>query len=206
MSESTTLSVSMAEYAAPSGFCRGIHHLALCTTDMKATIEFYTDVLGMPLVHAMRVPPGLGTGPKNRGNPPYENVRHYFFDMGNDSLIAFFELPKDAEPPHNRNAIGAMQHCSFVVAAARFAEIEAHLARSAIPYIGPLPQAPGLVGIYFYDPNGIRLEFSCQPEYGESPGVIDWATQRRAEAVPELRTMDGVTDAWLAQYAGALRD
>ena len=73
---------------------RGVHHLALCTDDMKATIDFYVEVLGMPLVHAMKVPPGLGTGPGNRGNPPYEQVRHYFFDMGNDSLLAFFEIPK----------------------------------------------------------------------------------------------------------------
>src|SRR6201997_4930590 len=50
---------------------RGVHHLALCSDDMKATIDFYVDVLGMPLVHAMKVPPGLGTGPGNRGNPPY---------------------------------------------------------------------------------------------------------------------------------------
>ena len=35
---------------------RGVHHLALCTDDMKATIDFYVDVLGMPLVHAMKVP------------------------------------------------------------------------------------------------------------------------------------------------------
>ena len=56
---------------------RGVHHLALCTDDMKATIDFDVDVLGMPLVHAMKVPPGLGTGPGNRGNPPYERVRHY---------------------------------------------------------------------------------------------------------------------------------
>ena len=100
---------------------RGVHHLALCTDDMKATIDFYVDVLGMPLVHAMKVPPGLGTGPGNRGNPPYERVRHYFFDMGNDSLLAFFEIPKGKEPAGNRSAIGAMQHCAFVVTAERFA-------------------------------------------------------------------------------------
>ena len=76
----------------PSPTPRGVHHLALCTDDMKATIDFYGDVLGMPLVHAMKVPPGLGTGSGNRGNPPYEQVRHYFFDMGNDSLLAFFEI------------------------------------------------------------------------------------------------------------------
>jgi hypothetical protein len=57
----------------------------------------------------MKVTPGLGTGPGNRGNPPYEQVRHYFFDMGNDSLLAVFEIPKGKEPAGNRNAIGAMQ-------------------------------------------------------------------------------------------------
>ncbi len=41
---------------------RGVHHLALCTDDMKATIDFYVDVLGMPLVRTMKGPPGLGTG------------------------------------------------------------------------------------------------------------------------------------------------
>src|SRR3984893_15261586 len=86
---------------------RGVHHLALCTDNMKATIDFYVDVLGMPLVHAMKVPPGLGTGPSNRGNPPYERVRHYFFDMGNDSLLAFFEIPKGKEPAVNRHRLHA---------------------------------------------------------------------------------------------------
>ena len=111
---------------------RGVHHLALCTDDMKATVDFYVDVLGMPLVHAMKVPPGLGTGPGNRGNPPYEEVRHYFFDMGNDSLLAFFEIPKGKEPAGNRNAIGAMQHCAFTVTASRFREVEARRAGNFI--------------------------------------------------------------------------
>ena len=69
---------------------RGIHHLALNTEDMKATIDFYTRILGMPLIHALRVPPGVGTGAGNRGNPPFENLRHYFFYAGGDSLVAFF--------------------------------------------------------------------------------------------------------------------
>src|SRR5438045_8512689 len=134
---------------------RGVHHLALCTDDMKATVDFYVDVLGMPLVHAMKVPPGLGTAPGNRGNPPYEEVRHYFFDMGNDSLLAFFEIPKGQEPAGNRNAIGAMQHCAFVVTAARFREVEARLKGRGIDYIGPIPQLPGLLGSYVDAPNRI---------------------------------------------------
>jgi glyoxylase I family protein len=185
---------------------RGVHHLALCTDDMKATVDFYVDVLGMPLVHAMKVPPGLGTGPKNRGNPPYEQVRHYFFDMGNDSLLAFFEIPKGEEPKGNRNAIGAMQHCAFTVTPARLREIEARLKARGIDYIGPIPQLPGLVGIYFYDPNGIRLEFACQPADGEDPAVIACVRQTKAEARGELAGLPDVSAEWIEARLAALRD
>lgn len=183
---------------------RGIHHLALCTDDMKATTEFYTRVLGMPLVHAMKVPPGLGTGVNNRGNPPYEEVRHYFFDMGNDSVLAFFEIPKGKEPAGNRNAIGAMQHCAFVVTVEKFKELEERLKKYDVPYIGPIPQMPGLDGIYFFDPNGIRLEFACQPADVDDPNVIPAVAQTREEAMHELRSLDGVDKAWLDEMTGAL--
>jgi len=81
---------------------RGVHHLVLNTDDMKKTVDFYSGVLGMPLVGAIRVEEGVGTGPENRGNPPFENLRHYFFDMGNDSMLAFFEIPKGAKPQGDR--------------------------------------------------------------------------------------------------------
>ena len=183
---------------------RGVHHLALCTDDMKATVDFYVDVLGIPLVHAMKVPAGLGTGPKNRGNPPYERIRHYFFDMGNDSLLAFFEIPKGAQPQDNRNAIGAMQHCAFVVTPQRFKELEERLKKARIDYIGPIPQLPGLVGIYFLDPNGIRLEFACQPEDGENQAVIDCVKQTQDEAGEELATLPGVSEEWVSRRVAGL--
>jgi catechol 2,3-dioxygenase-like lactoylglutathione lyase family enzyme len=66
---------------------------------MKMTVDFYVGVLGMRLVHAMKVPPGVGIGPGNRGNPPVEEILHYFFDMGRDGLLAFFEIPKKAPSP-----------------------------------------------------------------------------------------------------------
>ena len=168
---------------------RGVHHLALTTDDMKATTEFYVDIIGMSLVHAMKVPAGLGTGPNNRGNPPYEAIRHYFFDMGNDSLLAFFEIPKGEEPAANRNAIGGMQHVAFVVTEKRFFEIEQRLKDKNIEYNGPTPQLPGLIGIYFYDPNGIRMEMACQLADGENPDVMTCNTQTRAVARAELETL-----------------
>ncbi len=189
-----------------AAFSRGVHHLALCTDDMKTTAEFYTRVLGMPLVHAMRVPAGLGTGKGNRGNPPYEEIRHYFFDMGNDSLLAFFEIPKGKEPASNRNAIGGMQHCAFVVTPERFRDVERRLKAAGISYIGPIPQLPGLDGIYFFDPNGIRLEFACQPADGDDPHVIACCTQTKTQARRELETIAGADEAWLKEMTAGLPD
>jgi catechol 2,3-dioxygenase-like lactoylglutathione lyase family enzyme len=184
---------------------RGIHHLALTTEDKKATAEFFVDVIGMPLIHAMKVPGGLGTGPNNRGNPPYEAIRHYFFDMGNDSLLAFFEIPKGEEPAANRNAIGGMQHVAFVVTENRFYEIEQRLKDKGIKYNGPTTQLPGLTGIYFYDPNGIRMEMACQPADGENPDVMTCNTQTRSVARAELETLtdDG---AWIDSMLKTLKD
>ncbi|HXP31095.1 MAG TPA: VOC family protein, partial [Stellaceae bacterium] len=184
----------------------GVHHLALNTDDMKMTVDFYVGVLGMRLVHAMKVPPGVGTGAGNRGNPPFEEIRHYFFDMGRDSLLAFFEIPKGKEPAGNRNAIGAMQHCAFTVTASRFREVEERLKARGIDYIGPIPQLPGLLGIYFYDPNGIRLEFACQPIQGEAQQIVGTITQSKAQARAELETLPGATRQWIEQRLAALPD
>ena len=169
---------------------RGVHHLALTTDDMRMTVDFYTRVLGMPLAHAMRVPSGLGTGPGNRGNPPYEEIRHYFFDMGNDSLLAFFEIPRGAEPKAKRDAIGGMQHVAFAVTPKNLAALRKRLAAANVPYDGPIDILPGLISIYFLDPNGIRLEACCQPAAAERPRVIRSVAQRRDEARRELETIE----------------
>jgi catechol 2,3-dioxygenase-like lactoylglutathione lyase family enzyme len=169
---------------------RGVHHLALNTEDMRTTVDFYTRVVGMPLVHAMKVPPGLGTGPGNRGNPPYEGIRHYFFDMGNDSLLAFFEIPRGREPRAKRDGIGGMQHVAFCVTVASFEALQKRLAEARVAYDGPIDILPGLRSIYFLDPNGIRLEACCEPQAGDRPGVVDSVRQTREEARAELESVD----------------
>ena len=192
--------------AAPAeALTRGIHHLALTTEDMKATCEFYVNIVGMPLVHAMTVPPGVGVGPANRGNPPWEEIRHYFFDMGNDSLLAFFEIPPGEKPRTDRDAIGGMQHVAFAVTPARFAEIQSRLLAHRIDFDGPIDILPGLQSIYFHDPDGIRLEACCEPAAGDSPGVIASVKQTKAEALAELRT-NGADQAWLDAMTANLED
>jgi catechol 2,3-dioxygenase-like lactoylglutathione lyase family enzyme len=184
---------------------RGVHHLALNTDDMKMTIDFYAGVLGMPLVHALKVPPGLGTGPQNRGNPPFENLRHYFFDAGGDSMLAFFEIPKGAKPKGDRDAIAAMQHVSFAATKERFDEVRTRLESAGVPYLGPIHVGMQTWSIYFFDPNGIRLEFSWQEGDGEEIRVMRRWTQTKEEALAELRTL-GEDAAWLETVVAALPD
>lgn len=177
---------------------RGVHHLALNTDDMKKTIDFYTRVLGMPLVHALKVPPGLGTGPGNRGNPPFENLRHYFFDMGGDSLLAFFEMPESAQSRGDRNAIGAIQHVAFAVTEERFRDVVKRIEAAGLEYLGPMNVGVDTYSMYTIDPNGIRLEFSYQAGDGEDLRAVERWTQTKTEALAELGTLSN-DPAWLAE-------
>ena len=182
---------------------RGIHHLALNTDDMKMTIDFYVNVLGMPLVHALKVPPGVGVGPANRGNPPFENLRHYFFDAGGDTMVAFFEMPKGAKTRGDRDALAAMQHCSFTVTEVRFREVLERLKDAGLALIGPVKVGAGTWSVYFFDPNGIRLEFSWQEDDGEDVKVVERWTQTKGEALTELRSLSN-DSAWLDRVTGHL--
>jgi len=173
---------------------RGVHHLALNTDDMKTTLDFYVRVLGMPLVHALKVPPGLGTGAGNRGNPPFENIRHYFLDAGGDSLLAFFEIPKGAKPKADRDAIGTMQHVSFAVSEKRFNDVRKRIEVARLSYLGPINVGCDTWSIYVLDPNGIRLEFSHQNE--AEPRVVERWQQTKSEALAELKTLSE-DKAWL---------
>lgn len=182
---------------------RGIHHLALNTDDMKMTIDFYAGVLGMPLVHALKVPPGLGTGPGNRGNPPFENLRHYFFDAGGDTMVAFFEMPKGAKQVGDRDALAAMQHCAFTATEERFHQLTARLQDAGVPMVGPIPVGANTWSVYFFDPNGIRLEFSYQAHDGSDVRVLERWTQTRDEALAELVSLSSDA-AWLEKVTAHL--
>ena len=62
---------------------RGVNHLALVCKDMARTVEFYRDVLGMPLTKTIDLPQGMG--------------QHFFFDIGNGDSLAFFWFPNAPE-------------------------------------------------------------------------------------------------------------
>ncbi len=56
------------------------------------------------------------------------------------------------------------------------------------------------------DPNGIRMEFACQPADGDLPKVIDCVLQTKEEAGAELATLPGATQDWVARRTAALPD
>jgi len=178
--------------AATATGLRGIHHLALNTDDMKKTVEFYVGVLGMRLVHTLVTPSGGMDRAKTRGNPPFECIRHYFFDMGGDSLLAFFELPASLKPG-DRDALGTMQHLAFAVSEERYDDMLARLKAHGVAIAdGPLNAVPpDTWSFYFFDPNGIRLEVATDKGRHEPNDldVVKSCTQTRAEIRAELETL-----------------
>ena len=174
---------------------RGIDHLAFVTDDLPATMDFYTRVLRMQLVHVRRVP-----FEQDRGQPPYDNLRHYFFDMGHDQLLAFFEYPKGLQR-QNRDLPGGMQHIAFHVEPEKFDELVQHVRGQGVPVIGPVALGGRFWSAYFYDPNGIRLELATS-RLKSSGGVVDSVLQTEEEARAELETLfsdDATVRAWLAK-------
>lgn len=151
----------------------GIHHMALVCADMQRTVDFYTGVLGMPLIKSLDLPAGMG--------------QHFFFDAGNGDCIAFFWF-KDAPDGQVGDtiaaslpgvgdiitAVGSINHVAFHVPAEKFDEYRQRLIDKGIE-VGPVLNHddsewqvarklhPGVYvrSFYFADPDGIMLEFAC---------------------------------------------
>lgn len=174
---------------------RGIDHLAIVADDMPTAMDFYTRVVGFQLVHVRRVP-----YERDRGQPPYENLRHYFFNMGNDSLFAIFEYPKGL-PKQNRDHVGGMQHVAFHVPPKSFDVLIERVKSHGINVIGPVPLGGRFWSAYLYDPFGIRLEFATS-RAPSSEGVVESSLQTEEEARAELETLFSdpkEVEKWLAR-------
>lgn len=123
------------------GETKGVNHLALITHDMNETVRFYTQVLGMRLVRSG----------KNDDDP---TSRHYFFDMGDGSLIGFFDFPGSNSPER-------MHHIALAVDS--LGELEAFrekLVRKGVG-VSEVVDHDFIKSVYFRDPNGILLEVSA---------------------------------------------
>jgi catechol 2,3-dioxygenase-like lactoylglutathione lyase family enzyme len=150
---------------------QGVNHLALVCKDMARTVDFYSNVLGMPLIKTIELPKGMG--------------QHFFFDLGNGDSLAFFWFPHapDAQPgvasaAHGvlpgPSAHGSMNHVAINVPADKIDEYYEKLIAKGIkasriinhddsPMQASLELTPTTFvrSIYFYDPDGIALELAA---------------------------------------------
>lgn len=139
-----------------------LHHIALACKDLEKTHEFYHDVLGLPLVHTE-----MDAGPHGG------YVKHVFYDLGDGSCIAFFDLHGVGEPPDFSAAISTglglpswVNHLALRADAARAAEAKERATAGGVEVTMELDHG-WCKSVYFTDPNGILVEFCV-----DSPGFV----------------------------------
>ena len=160
----------------------GIHHVAYRCRDAKETVNFYREHLGMDYLLAF----AENEVPSTREPNPY---MHVFLDAGGGNVLAFFELPEEPEMGRDPNTPEWVQHIAFALES-REALLRARddLEEKGIDVLGPVDH--GLFdSIYFFDPNGHRLEFAADKgtdaDRARARAVADemleeWSRTRRA--------------------------
>jgi glyoxylase I family protein len=125
----------------------GIHHAALICSDVERTIEFYQGLLGFPLVELVE-------------NRDYPGSSHFFFDVGNRTLLGFFDFPGLGLEP-GVEAIGGVQHIAISVPRERWERLRERLDEAGVAYVGPDRGIPE--SMYLRDPDGIGIELLSDP-------------------------------------------
>ena len=128
----------------PASTARGLHHTALVSSDVETTIRFYQDVLGFPLTELIE-------------NRDYPGSSHFFFDIGNGNLLAFFDFPGLDVGPY-AEVLGGLHHLAISVDPERWREIVQRLDEADVRYV-----VHSGVSVYFRDPDGARIELIADP-------------------------------------------
>jgi glyoxylase I family protein len=132
-----------------------LHHYAYRAKDAEDTRHFYEDILGLPLYHIIQSDHVPSTG-------EYCPYTHFFFRLNDGSFIAFFDLGDDEAALPSPNTPLWVNHISFRVDTV--ADLEAMKTRLQAEDIEVLGVTDHHVfkSIYFFDPNGVRLELTAQ--------------------------------------------
>lgn len=130
-----------------------LHHYACFCHDAEQTRHFYEDLLGLPLVHALRVENLPGSG-------AYQPYLHLFFEMADGSTLAFFDLLGGANHPGMTAPHPWTNHVAMRVSSMEQLMLaKERLEAAGVAVRGPLDHE-FVQSIYFSDPNGVNLEFT----------------------------------------------
>ncbi|AKU11206.1 glyoxalase/bleomycin resistance protein/dioxygenase [Azoarcus sp. CIB] len=148
-----------------------IHHVAYRCHDALATARWYEKHLGMKLILSIAEDAVPSTGEAD----PY---MHIFLDAGMGNVLAFFELPTRPKMGRDENTPAWTQHLALQVESVEvLLAAKARLEAEGIDVIGPTDHAL-FQSIYFFDPNGHRLELAANtalPKMLEALDDVKWA-------------------------------
>ena len=128
----------------PASSARGLHHFALVSGDVERTVRFYQDVLEFPLTEMFE-------------NRDYQGSTHFFFDIGNGNLLAFFDFPGLDVGPY-AEVLGGLHHIAISVDPEKWKHLQHKLDEAGVEY-----HLESGVSMYFRDPDGARLELLADP-------------------------------------------
>ena len=135
----------------PASSARGLHHVAIVCADVERTVRFYQEVLEFPLTEIVE-------------NRDYPGSNHFFFDIGNGNLIAFFDFPGLDVGPY-AEVLGGLHHLAISVEPERWERLKGNLDRAGVEYL-----LESGTSIYLRDPDGTRVELIADP-LGEMYGT-----------------------------------
>jgi catechol 2,3-dioxygenase-like lactoylglutathione lyase family enzyme len=138
--------------ARPASSARGLHHTALVSGDVERSVQFYQGLLEFPLTEIIE-------------NRDYPGSSHFFFDIGNGNLLAFFDFPGLDLGPY-REVLGGLHYIAISVELQRWQELRAKLVDAGIEFI-----EHNDVSLYLRDPDGARIELIADP-LGEMYGSV----------------------------------
>jgi catechol 2,3-dioxygenase-like lactoylglutathione lyase family enzyme len=128
----------------PASTARGLHHTALISSDVETTVRFYQDVLGFPLTELIE-------------NRDYPGSSHFFFDIGNGNLLAFFDFPGLDVGPY-AEVLGGLHHMAISVDPERWEKLVERLTEAGVAH-----EVHSGASVYFRDPDGARIELIADP-------------------------------------------
>jgi glyoxylase I family protein len=159
-----------------------IHHVAYRCKDAKKTADWYKEMLNMELTVAI----AENEVPSTKAPDPY---MHIFLDAGMGNVLAFFEIPNSPEMGRDQNTPAWVQHIALELASVdELVAAKDELVSKGLDVLGPVNHGV-FKSIYFFDPNGHRLELAANtgtPEqYQElqrvAPLMVDeWSETKRA--------------------------